>query len=56
MTEAGANTTLIFVPARFAADAVYEAVDAGIGTVIRITEDIPAHEMLRVTPTSAAGA
>jgi succinyl-CoA synthetase alpha subunit len=44
----GANTTLIFVPARFAADAVYEAVDAGIGTVICITEHIPAHEMLRI--------
>jgi succinyl-CoA synthetase alpha subunit len=48
VTEAGANTTLIFVPARFAADAVYEAVDAGIGTVICITEHIPAHEMLRL--------
>ena len=46
--EAGANTTLIFVPARFAADAIYEAVDAGISTVICITEHIPAHEMLRV--------
>src|SRR3954453_2857278 len=46
--EAGANTTLIFVPARFATDAVYEAVDAGIGTVICITEHIPAHDMLRV--------
>jgi succinyl-CoA synthetase alpha subunit len=45
--EAGANTTLIFVPARFAADAVYEAVDAGIETVICITEHIPVHEMLR---------
>ncbi len=45
---AGANTSLIFVPARFAPDAVYEAVDAGIGTVICITEHIPAHEMLRV--------
>jgi succinyl-CoA synthetase alpha subunit len=45
---AGANTSLIFVPARFAADAVYEAVDAGIETVITITEHIPAHEMLRV--------
>jgi succinyl-CoA synthetase alpha subunit len=45
---AGANTSLIFVPARFAADAVYEAVDAGIGTVICITEHIPAHEMLRI--------
>ena len=46
--EAGANTTLIFVPARFAADAIYEAVDAGIGTVVCITEHIPAHEMLRI--------
>jgi succinyl-CoA synthetase alpha subunit len=46
--RADANTTLIFVPARFAADAVYEAVDAGIGTVICITEHIPAHEMLRI--------
>ena len=46
--EAGANTSLIFVPARFAPDAIYEAVDAGIKTVICITEHIPAHEMLRV--------
>jgi len=46
--ETGANTTLIFVPARFATDAIYEAVDAGIGTVICITEHIPAHDMLRV--------
>ena len=45
--EAGANTSMIFVPARFAADAIYEAVDAGIGTVICITEHIPAHDMLR---------
>ena len=44
---AGANTSLIFVPARFAVDAIYEAVDAGIGTVICITEHIPAHDMLR---------
>ncbi len=47
-SEAGANTTLIFVPARFAVDAIYEAVDAGIATVICITEHIPAHDMLRV--------
>src|SRR5207253_3128739 len=45
---AGANTSLIFVPARFATDAIYEAVDAGIRTVICITEHIPAHDMLRV--------
>src|SRR6266540_1033449 len=46
--EAAANTTLIFVPARFAVDAIYEAVDAGIVTVICITEHIAAHDMLRV--------
>jgi succinyl-CoA synthetase alpha subunit len=46
--EAGANTTLVFVPARFAVDAIYEAVDAGIETVVCITEHIPAHDMLRV--------
>ena len=46
--EAGANTALVFVPARFAPDAIYEAVDAGIETVICTTEHIPAHEMLRV--------
>jgi len=45
--RAGANATLIFVPARGAADAIYEAVDAGIGTVICITEHVPVHEMLR---------
>jgi succinyl-CoA synthetase alpha subunit len=43
-----ANTSLVFVPARFAPDAVYEAVDAGIETVICITEHVPAHEMLRI--------
>jgi succinyl-CoA synthetase alpha subunit len=48
VAEAGANTSMIFVPARFAPDAIYEAVDAGIATVICITEHIPAHEMLRV--------
>jgi len=46
--ETSANTTLIFVPARFAVDAIYEAVDAGIRTVVVITEHIPAHDMLRV--------
>src|SRR5438045_185359 len=43
-----ADATLIFVPARFAVDAIYEAVDAGIRTVIVISEHIPAHDMLRV--------
>ena len=44
----GANTSMIFVPAPFAADAIYEAVDAGVHTVIAITEGIPTHEMLRI--------
>jgi succinyl-CoA synthetase alpha subunit len=48
VAQRGANTAMIFVPAPFAADAVYEAVDAGIGTVICITEGVPAHEMLRI--------
>jgi succinyl-CoA synthetase alpha subunit len=48
VAETGANTAMVFVPARFAADAIYEAVDAGIGTVVCITEGIPAHDMLRV--------
>jgi succinyl-CoA synthetase alpha subunit len=47
-SETGANTAMVFVPAPFAADAIYEAIDAGIGTVICITEGIPAHEMLRI--------
>jgi succinyl-CoA synthetase alpha subunit len=46
--QAGANTAMVFVPARFAADAIYESVDAGIGTVICIAEGLPAHEMLRI--------
>jgi succinyl-CoA synthetase alpha subunit len=48
VAETGANTTMVFVPARFAADAIYEAVDAGIDTVICIAEGLPAHEMLRI--------
>jgi succinyl-CoA synthetase alpha subunit len=48
VAETGANTAMIFVPARFAGDAIYEAVDAGIGTVVCIAEGLPAHEMLRI--------
>src|SRR5579859_2972046 len=44
--KTGANTTLIFVPARAAVDSIYESVDAGIGTVICITEHVPVHDML----------
>jgi succinyl-CoA synthetase alpha subunit len=48
VAETGANTSLVFVPPPFAADAVYEAADAGVGTVVCITEGIPAHDMLRL--------
>ena len=44
--ETGANTSMIFVPARFAAAAINEAIDAGVATVIAITEGIPVHDML----------
>jgi succinyl-CoA synthetase alpha subunit len=48
VAERGANTSMIFVPAPFAAAAMEEAIDAGIETVIAITEGIPVHDMLRV--------
>jgi succinyl-CoA synthetase alpha subunit len=48
VAETGANTSLIFVPARFAADAVYEAADAGIPLVVCITEGLPVLDMARV--------
>jgi succinyl-CoA synthetase alpha subunit len=44
----GANTAMVFVPPRFAADSILEAQDAGIELVVAITEGIPAHDMLRV--------
>jgi succinyl-CoA synthetase alpha subunit len=46
--ETGADTSLIFVPAPFAADAMYEAITSGIGTIVCITEGVPAHEMLEL--------
>jgi succinyl-CoA synthetase alpha subunit len=48
VAETGANTTMVFVPARFATDAIYEAVAAGIATIVCIAEGLPAHEMLRL--------
>ena len=44
MAQTGADTTVIFVPPRFARDAVVEAVDAGIGLAVVITEGIPVHD------------
>lgn len=44
----GANTSIIYVPARFAPDAVIEAADAGIELIVCITEDIPALDMVQV--------
>jgi succinyl-CoA synthetase alpha subunit len=48
VAQAGANTAMIFVPPRFAADSILEAEDAGIALIIAITEGIPAHDELRV--------
>jgi succinyl-CoA synthetase alpha subunit len=48
VTETGANTAMIFVPPRFAADSILEAEDAGVELIVAITEGIPAHDELRV--------
>jgi succinyl-CoA synthetase alpha subunit len=53
----GANTSVIYVPAAGAPDAILEAVDAGVATIFCITEGIPALDILRVMPlVRAAGA
>jgi succinyl-CoA synthetase alpha subunit len=44
--ETDANTSLILVPARFAKDAVFEALDAGVRTLVVITENIPFHDAM----------
>lgn len=46
--KAGANASMIFVPANFCADAIMEAADAGISVVVAITEGIPVLDMVRV--------
>jgi succinyl-CoA synthetase alpha subunit len=57
----GATTSMIFVPPRFAADAIVEAADAGVGLVVCITEGIPVRDMavvhayLRGTATTLVG-
>ncbi|HOP07238.1 MAG TPA: succinate--CoA ligase subunit alpha [candidate division Zixibacteria bacterium] len=54
--ETGANTSVIYVPPPFAVDAIFEAVAAGIKTVVCITEGVPANDMMKVYPVvKAAG-
>ncbi len=48
VSETGANASLVFVPPAFAADAIFEAVDAGISTIVSITEGIPVMDTVRV--------
>jgi len=48
VSATAANTSIVYVPARFAPDAICEAVDAGIALVVCITEGIPALDMVRV--------
>jgi succinyl-CoA synthetase alpha subunit len=46
--ETGANTSIAFVPARFAADAIVEAAEAGVGLVVAVSEGIPTLDVVRV--------
>ncbi len=48
VAETGANTSIIYVPARFAADAILEAAEAGIALIVAISEGIPVWDMLPV--------
>lgn len=49
VSKVGANTTIIFVPPAFAADAIMEAADAGIEVIITITEGIPVADMIKAS-------
>ncbi|HEX2202407.1 MAG TPA: succinate--CoA ligase subunit alpha [Longimicrobium sp.] len=48
--ETGANTSVIYVPPAFAADAMFEAADAGVSFIVAITEGVPVLDMTRVEP------
>ena len=56
VVEAGANTSMVFVPPRFGADAILEAYDAGIEVIVAITEGIPAMDMARAVAYLETGA
>jgi succinyl-CoA synthetase alpha subunit len=48
VSETGANASVIYVPARFCADAIFEAADAGLDLIVCITEGVPVIDMIRV--------
>ena len=50
VAQTGANASVIYVPARFASDAIYEAADAGIELIVCISEGVPVLDMTRVIP------
>jgi len=50
VAETGADTSVIYVPARFASDAIFEAADAGVRLIVCITEGVPVADMLRALP------
>ncbi len=50
VAETGANASVIYVPPAFAADAIFEAADAGVQLIVAITEGIPVLDMTRVYP------
>ena len=50
VAQAGANASVIYVPARFAADAIFEAADAGVRLIVCISEGVPVLDMTRVYP------
>jgi succinyl-CoA synthetase alpha subunit len=53
--ETGANTSMVFVPPRFAADAILESYDSGVEVIVAITEGIPAMDMARAAAYIRAG-
>ncbi len=55
VAETGANTAFVLVPPRFAADAIAESVDSGLGLVVAITEGIPARDMVRLVRAAPPG-